>query len=263
MFRKKLLLIVATSFIIMAVWSFAFARADMPLVVMVNPDKILMGATFNGTHLSVSGKVPVGSEVLVRVVGKRTNLKLKKKEHALGLLWMNLGTVEFQNVPSVYLLVPSKAVEQLSINRKDRWQKLGLGFTGLEKQIGVIPLSEDKHKLFMEFYRLKQSEGLYGIQRNSVRYENDSNHMKTFYAVISIPSDIPQGIYSVQTFVMKNGIITARTEEKIEAKEVGFPATISFLAFNYPTLYGVLAVIIALVAGLITGFVFKESGGGH
>ena len=44
---------------------------------------------------------------------------------------------------------------------------------------------------------------------------------------------------------------------EIEAKKVGMPAFITSFAFNHGTLYGVLAVLVAIIAGLVTGVIFK------
>ena len=49
----------------------------------------------------------------------------------------------------------------------------------------------------------------------------------------------------------------------IDVREVGMPAWISSLAFNHGALYGILAVLVAVVAGLGTGILFKGGKGAH
>ncbi len=237
--------------------------AALPIQINLKPNCIRMGATFDGTTIFVTGEIPVDSEVLIRLVGHFGDTKLKKKGRALGFLWMNMGTVEFRNIPSVFLLLPSNSLEKLLRTDKDRWQKLGLGFEAIEKQTEVIPASEDKHRLFEDFLKLKESTDLYGIQKNRVQYGKADGSMKTFTASMSIPSAIPQGSYNVQAFVIKNAAIVTMAEEQINAAEVGFPAALAFLAYRHATLYGVLAVVVAIIAGLLTGLVFKGAKGGH
>lgn len=237
--------------------------AAQPVRMKLKPNHIAMGATFNGATVSVTGEIPADSEVLVRLLGHYRDTKLKKKGRALGFLWMNMGAIEFQNIPSVFLLLPSDGLEKLLEKNSDRWRKIGLGFGALEEKATIIPASEDKQRLFKDFRKLKESAALYGIQENRVRYGATTRSMKPFTAALSIPSAIPQGTYKVQVFAIKDASIVARAEEQIAAEEVGFPATLSFLAFNHSTLYGVLAVVVAIIAGLLTGVIFKGAKGGH
>jgi len=237
--------------------------AAQPVQMKLKPNHIAMGATFNGTTVSVTGEIPVNSEVLIRLLGHYGDTKLKKKGRALGFLWMNMGAIEFRNIPSVFLLLPSDGLEKLLKNNSDGWRKIGLGFETLEEKASILPVSEDKKRLFKDFRKLKESAELYGIQENRVHYGDTAGPMKPFTATLSIPSAIPQGTYKVQVFAIKDVSIVASAEEQIAAEEVGFPATLSFLAFHHSTLYGVLAVVVAIIAGLLTGLVFKGTKGGH
>jgi len=237
--------------------------AAQPLQVKLSPNHIAMGATFNGTTISITGKIPVDTEVLIRLIGHYGDIKLKKKGRALGFLWMNIGAVEFKNIPSVFLLVPSGELEKRMKNKGGGWRKIGLGFKSLEEKAVIIPASEDKQRLFKDFRKLKESTALYGIQEKRVHYGDAVDLMKPFTAVLSIPSAIARGTYNVQVFAIKDATIVASAEVQIVAKEVGFPAALTFLAFHHSALYGVLAVVVAILAGLLTGFVFKGAKGGH
>ncbi|MFZ0449481.1 MAG: TIGR02186 family protein [Desulfatiglandaceae bacterium] len=260
---KKLFPVIVVFLICSAGWCPDSPMAALPMQMKLKPNHIFIGATFNGARISVTGNVPANSEVLIRLMGPFENTKLKKKGRALGFLWMNMGAVEFQNIPSVFLLFPSNALEKSLKNDSDEWRKIGLGFGALEKQAKIIPASEDKQKLFKEFRKLKESAGRYEIQKNKVRYGETHGSTKTFTATMSIPSGMPKGSYKAQVFAIKNGSVVTSAEEHIIAEETGFPATLSFLAFHHGTLYGVLAVLVAIIAGLVTGLVFKGGKGGH
>jgi hypothetical protein len=227
-----------------------------PLKIKVKPNQILMGASFNGTKISVSGEVPEDTEVLVRMVGQIENPRLKKKGRALGLLWMNLGTVEFHNVPVAFLLIPSNSLSKFS-------QNLGLGFAAFKDKIDITPVSENKDELFQKLYQMKQKAGLYGIQENAIHYGNTNSSVKSFTAALALPSNLPQGLYKVQVFAIKNDVVVSSVTKEIKAKEVGVPATLASLAFNHGTLYGVLAVIVAILVGMLTGIIFKGGKEAH
>lgn len=232
--------------------------ARVPLEVTVRPNQILMGATYNGMRLSVSGKIPADTQAFIRLTGGRTNVRLKKKGRALGVLWMNLGTVSFHNVPKIFLIYPSGGMQ------KEDWEALALGFGSVKKQAKIIPASDDKDLLFREFVKLKQSLGLYGTVENAIRYgEENGGGMRTFTGDLSVPSDLPEGTYKIEVYAVGKGGIVGSGTHDIEAREVGMPAFISSLAYNHGTLYGILAVLIAIIAGLVTGIIFKGGGGGH
>jgi hypothetical protein len=57
--------------------------------------------------------------------------------------------------------------------------------------------------------------------------------------------------------------VAARTTTELQVKQVGLPAFISKLAFERGALYGLLATIIAIAAGLLMGVIFKGEKGAH
>jgi uncharacterized protein (TIGR02186 family) len=244
-------------------WHPDFVRAAVHLQIRLAPNVILMGATYNGTTLLVSGAIPKDAEAFVRVRGMPEDVHLKKKGRALGLLWMNLGSVNIRQAPNVFLLCPSKALEEISQTNQENWRRLGLGFEGLQERVGVTPASEDKDVLFKEFVKLKESKELYAVYENAIDYGSTSGSMKPFTATVRIPSDMPQGVYEVEVFAIKDGAIVATGTQEMKVAEVGLPAMMSSMAFDHGTLYGILAVMVAILAGLLTGVVFKGGKGAH
>lgn len=240
-----------------------FSEAAVPFGIRVEPNHVLMGASYNGVKVSISGEIPLDTEALVRVIGSMENSTFKKKGRALGLLWMNLGKVVFHRIPSVFLLYPSKALKEFSLRERQQWLRLGLGLDALKERVDITPASEDKSTLFQEFVKLKQTWGLYGTWENAVCYKRTRKSMKSFTATLALPSDLPHGVYKVEAFAIRDGVIIARASELIKAQEVGLPAFLSSLAFRHGTLYGVISVLVAILAGLLTRVIFKGGKGVH
>jgi len=237
--------------------------ASMPLNVTVKPNQILMGAFYNGANISVIGQIPADSEVVISLAGHLEDDRLKKKGRAMGVLWMNLGTVEFQNVPIVFLLYPSKAINESLQAGRQSWQNLGLGFEAIQKKANIVSDSGDKGTLFEEFVKLKKKSGLYGTIEDAIHYKKENRGMKSFSCTLALPSGLPQGVYKLEVSAIKDGAIVGYTSKEIEAKEVGMPAFITSLAFDHGTFYGVLAVLVAIIAGLATGVILKGEKGAH
>lgn len=227
------------------------------LELKLNPSHIEIGTFYNGTTVIAKGKVPAGTEVILRISGHYTELHLKKKGKIGGLLWMNIGDVTVANVPEVFMVVCSKGM-------KDRIDdpELNLGYRYLEKMMTIEPKGEDKGFIFREFVKLQEQSGTYGIFSGNVNYTGEAEGLRTFEATIPIPAKMKQGEYKVEAFAVKGGEIIGSSARELALKQVGFPALVSKLAFDYSLIYGIGAVIIAIFAGLLMGILFK-GGGSH
>ncbi|WP_083456526.1 TIGR02186 family protein [Desulfosarcina cetonica] len=200
---------------------------------------------------------------MVRLTGPPEDRHLKQKGRALGVLWMNLGSVEISNVPSVFLLYLPKADAPSPAKRPPAWQSLGLGLKGLAAKAAIVAADTDQATIFNEFVKLKEKSGLYGVMPNVVHYGPDDGIQKTFQATLALPAALPQGDYHIAVLAIQDGAVSTSAIQTIDARETGMPAWISAMAFNHGTLYGVLAVVVAVIAGLTTGILFKDKGGAH
>jgi hypothetical protein len=108
--------------------------------------------------------------------------------------------------------------------------------------------------------KLKQKEGLYREMFGNISYASAVDGQKTFSAKIPIPSRLTSGAYTVEVDAIRNGEVVARAEQPLTVNLVGFPALLSQLAFGHSALYGILATLIALLAGLGIGLIFQSRG---
>jgi len=243
-------------------WYPQLAGSTESVTTKHEPNLIAIGAFFNGTQLSVSGKVAAENEVVVIVSGKQEELTLKKKGKALGLLWMNLGNVHFKKVPNLYLLYSSKGMMELAASESKTWEQLGIGFESLKKQIEIEAPQAERNDLVQEFLKLKQSQGLYASHQGEISFGQKNDTEKSFNAAVRISPQIPTGEYQVQVMEIHNGIIVGSSMDQLKVKEQGIPSMISSLAFNHSLFYGFLAVFVAVAAGLVMDFFFGTGKGG-
>ena len=261
MIRNKIwipIIILVASFM----WHPQPAGSTESVITKHEPNLIAIGAFFNGTQLTVSGKVAAENEVVVIVKGKQEELTLKKKGKALGLLWMNLGSVHFKNAPNLYLLYSSKGIMELAASESKTWEQLEIGFESLKKQIEIEAPQAERNDLIQEFLKLKQSQRLYEFHSGEISFEQKNDTEKSFNAAVWIPPQIPLGEYQVQVMEIHNGIIVGNSVDQLKVKEQGIPFIISSLAFNHSFFYGFLAVLIAVAAGLAMDFFFGTGKGG-
>jgi uncharacterized protein (TIGR02186 family) len=235
------------------------ARAATNLRVAMHPEQIRMGAGYDGAQVLLTGKLPADAAALVRVVGPAEHARLKEKGRALGVLWMNMGSVEIANAPNVFLLyLPEEGGDILAAGGAPE-----VGLQGLHKQVEIVAADADKDALFDEFVKLKEKTGLYGTFADAIQYGPAEGDLKPFKATLALPAALPQGRYSVQVLAVANGAVTASDDLVLDAHEVGLPSWISTFAFDHGTLYGIFAVVVAVIAGLLTGIIFRGEGGAH
>ncbi len=243
--------IVATTFIVLFALSVTFANAD--ITAKVTPEQIKIGAFYHGTTLNVSGYVPSDVDVVVRFVGVSQDVHLKRKGKIFGLLWMNIDPVTFKGVPNACLVYSSS---------KSSLELLGLNSIASDIEIET-QAKLDKKQLFSEFVKLKKSEDLYGEFSEKIKMEKIDESKKAFSAALDVPARLTPGEYKVEVFTVKNGKVVSKIEKVVPVKLVGFPAFLSSLAFNHGGWYGVIATLIAIMAGLAMGVIFGGKGGAH
>jgi len=235
------------------------ASAAVPGTVTVTPSAINIGASFNGIDLTVEGSIPKDADAVVRFKSGEQDVALKRKGKAMGILWMNMGKVTFHHCPDIFMVATPQSLTEES----DRWKGLNLGISSLISQIEITPVSEDKNSLFDEFVKLKSKHGAYASGFGKVTYQAPTNDSKPFSATISIPSGLKPGSYQVEVFTVKDGAVESKDQTSVDVEETGFPKFLSSLAFGKPLLYGIVSVIIALAAGLLTGLIFQGGNEGH
>lgn len=234
------------------------AWAQAPVTMLTTPETVRIGTSYDGTTLNVSGTVPAGSEVVVRMVGTETDLHMKQKGKALGLLWMNMDTYHFEGVPNLYLIGASKPMYELEAVGEAISAEAELA------KVAIEPKTDNHEQLIKQLIQLKESEGLY--QSDAVNFtmgKANADGTQDFSAVLNVPSRLLTGPYTLETMAVKNGKIIGSAKQEVKAALVSTPKFMADLAFDHGTLYGVLASIIAILSGWFVGIIFRSKGGAH
>ena len=258
---KRHHLMILTGFICLLMQTSLWAQEPMGL--SVSPQSITIGTNYNGTTVIVSGKIPEDCDAVAVVTGDRKELHLKEKGKALGVLWMNMGTLTYHNVPNVFIVSSAKKIADMAGQVGDDVSSVkNIGLDGLSKLITVEAKNLSPETAISELLKLKKNDGLYQEQTGNISYAASAQGYKTFRINVAIPSRLSPGTYTVNVCTIKNGQIIDRADTKIDAKLTGAPAFLSTLAFGHSLLYGILATLIAIIGGLIIGFIFQGAKGG-
>lgn len=231
-------------------------RAEGLADINITPPEIQIGLYYYGKKLNISGMIPSDGDVLVGIEGPAQSQAFNMKGK-VGPLWMNVGKVKIEHIPSLYLLLlPEGKIWQ------QRLASMGIGLEKLKSDMVVASQNLSKDEIFERFVRLKRSEGLYDTLGGAVSYAPTAKEKKRFEASVYFPSSIAPDDYKINLTYVHDGTIKDTVVRTIPVKEVGVVKLIRRLANQRELAYGIACVIIALFVGIVMGLIFK-GGGGH
>ena len=225
--------------------------------IRVEPAEVEVGMFFRGTKLHVEGTAPADCKVALVCAGHETKVELKRKGKRGGLLWMNVGDVEFERVPTLFL----QSTELDGLRGDGAAAPRGGALEGYERmEARALPASadEDQRRLFREFVRLKEHEQLY-LSRTRPPRSSASSISAEFW----LPASVPPGTYQVQLLGGRGEQLEVLAARAFTVKRVGLAALISSMARSHGLSYGILSVVLAIGMGFLTGLLFKASKKGH
>jgi len=116
-------------------------------------------------------------------------------------------------------------------------------------------LSPSEEQVFREaLVRNKQRSGLYGESVGDVSIQGG----RLFRTRLELPANVPTGEYTVTVLLVDNREVVSRSTRQLSVRKVGIEAKVTEFAFEQSLWYGILAVLIALIAGWFAGFVFRK-----
>ena len=222
--------------------------AGSVITLAVSKAEIRITAGFHGDLLKVTGAAPRDSDVVLRLSsppGEET-FDLKGKR---GPLWLTVGKVRFESAPRIYKLRSTRPIEEILPPEEQLRETLGV--EGLKASLRVQP-GVDAGLFASELIRLKRDDGFYDTEGGGVTRGADG----TYEAEFRWPARGPSGAYRMDAFAVRRGAITGSASRKILVQKVGAEAWISRLAASHGLVYGLLAVLVALLAGLAVSALF-------
>jgi hypothetical protein len=222
----------------------------------VEPHRLRITESFHGRTIVVSAEIPKGAQAVLELKGLDREEHLLRKGRRWGL-WMSIGEVKVEDAPSLYLVTTTDPKLLSKEESAERW-----GYGALRERVkfsGSLP-KPGEDDLFEQFVKLKESEGLYGEFPGGFKAVATQGRFERLQGHLKLPGNVRPENYELTLSVVKDGRV-------IERRSLAFPvvmrqvtAFLASLAQQRPTLYGFLAVFIAMVTGLLMGFLFRSRG---
>jgi len=235
--------------------------AEPPAQEQVQSDistrEIAIQSNFTGIEIVLFGaidftSVPATNEtqydVIMVVRGPNEPMVMRRKERKLGL-WVNGPSEAFASVPSFYAVLASRPLR--AIAPEATLKELGVGFSALD--FSAEPTDEvNKARFRSSLIRLKEERSLFLESDDAISFIGRS----LFRGSVDLPVSVPIGTYTTQVYLFRDGKLLSQDNSTLQVHKVGFERIVYLLAFRYPFIYGLIAVVIAVVAGLIAWAIF-------
>ena len=235
------------------------ARAE-ELAAGLSKDDIKISSSFTGTDLVLFGAIEgeggaaIGSvqdrDVVVVVRGPSTAVTVRRKER-LGPIWINRDQRRFVGVPGFYFVASTKPLSEIGdAATLDRYH-LGLAHLDFSPPPGTVMPPSDYRGAIV---RAKTRGDLYSEHPGGVQFISGS----LFRTTIALPSNLPSGTYDVNVYLVRRHQIVTAFSTPLRIGKTGVERLLFKFANDLPWAYGLVAVLLAGLAGWVSALVFRQ-----
>jgi uncharacterized protein (TIGR02186 family) len=234
--------------------------ADKPVLVPdISARQVQIRYSFTGAQLLLFGAIvyPGGrvpsrpADIAVVLRGPVEPILVREKQKIAGI-WMNADSNRFRSAPSFYAVASSRPISELVDERTAAIYELGLDNLQLSPGGGALP--EKERRFEAGLLDLRRRQGLYAQNSRGVEITD----RVLYRATITIPSQVPVGTYTAETFLIDRGKVLAAATRDIQIDKSGFERFVAIAARRYEFLYGLTAIALSLLLGWAAAAVFRR-----
>ncbi|MDR2856236.1 MAG: TIGR02186 family protein [Novosphingobium sp.] len=227
------------------------------LVPEISQHEVEVRHGFTGAELLLFGAIldPEGAragsdyDIVVVLKGPVQSIMVREKRRMAGV-WLNAASTGFRSAPLFYAVASSRPIRRIVDDKTAAIYELGLPWLQLSP-IGAIEPGE----------QARFAAGLVDLNRRGGLYQEHENGVKIseqvlYQARISLPSSVPTGTYTAETFAIRDGRVITSAISRVEVRKLGFEGAITRFADRESFLYGMLAVTVSVLMGWIAGRLF-------
>lgn len=215
------------------------------LTVDLTQSYIAVDTSYDGSEILAFGISPDSQkyDIIVLMTGPRLDVRIYTKKRKAGV-WINTLVNKFNSIPSYFFRTSSTPINDI-IGDEQR-TKYGLNFdsyaieSGNKEQIDILK-------------QILINDKLYSVSNDSLITFNNN----LFKVPISLPSQSPTGLYTVEVFAVEKGEIKQHASASLWVRKEGIDAYISKVASEYGFIYGLIWALISAFIGIGVFFIFN------
>jgi uncharacterized protein (TIGR02186 family) len=226
----------------------------------LSTDIVSINAEFTGANLTIFGALdgldPLVArqgryDVIVVLEGPARPVVVRRKDRILGM-WINTQSETFVNVPVSYSVATTRALQDITDPKS--YRQLSLGADNIYLQ----PAEQDDPVLLDEFTDAlrdrKKATGLFSERVGGVQFLSQN----LFRATVALPRDVPVGAHKARAFLFKNGVFLKETWTPLAIVKSGFEQSVFEFARDHSLIYGMVAVLLAILVGWVGSLMFRR-----
>jgi len=234
--------------------------ADKPVLVPdISARQVQIRYSFQGGQLLLFGAIayPNGrtptrpADIAVVLRGPVQPILLREKQKIAGI-WMNADSSRFRSAPSFYAVASSRPIRDLVDERTASIYELGIHNLQLSPGGGALP--ERERHFEAGLLDLRSRAGLFSENPHGVEISSGI----LYRAFISIPSQVPVGTYTAETFLIDRGHVVAVATRDIQIDKSGFERYVYLASRRDRFAYGLACVAISLGLGWAAAMAFRR-----
>jgi len=229
------------------------AAADDLDVDLSKPD-VRLNVSFEGADLLLFGAKDLYGDVIVVVRGPAQETSVRLMERVFGV-WANGDEVVYADAPAFYALAASRPVGELlpeAVLAEER-----IGTSRLEMEVAAKPDGADGETLrafYAGLLRIMEKKKLYTAETGTIKLIGK----QLFRTDLWFPATVAVGDYRVDTYLVADGRIETKKTTHLRVHKVGVEAQVYDFAHQHALIYGLLAILIAVVSGWAANAVFRK-----
>lgn len=228
------------------------ARAT-PLIADLSEHLVAITTGFAGTKVLLFGAIDEAGDVVVIVRGPNERVVMHRKSRLAGI-WVNTASMTFKEAPSFYAVASSRPLDEIAGTAVRARNEMGVDHLRIE-----LPRAKASENIAREWraalIRNKQRENLYSLDLGRVTFLGK----QLFRADVFFPANVPTGTYQVQTYLLRDGVVASAQTTPLIVSKIGVEAEIFDFAHNNSAAYGIIAILVALMAGWLAHVAFRRA----
>ena len=222
------------------------------LIADLSKHLVAITTGFTGADVLLFGSIDGEGDIAVVVRGPSEEVVVRRKQRMAGI-WVNGRNLTFRRVPAFYAVAATREITDFAPDSVLSRHQIGaehLRF-GQPRRAEDTEIREFRDALL----RNKRTAGLYPDATGRVSVLSD----RLFRTLVTFPANVPTGTYSVEVFLIRDGAVVGAQTTPLVVSKVGTEAEIFDFAHDQAALYGIVAIVIALVAGWLAGAIFRKA----
>lgn len=258
-------MILRTLTVVLVLLASATLATAEDLQIGLSDDGVSIESNFAGTEVAVFGAIEDPDElalardsydVVVVIQGPPQAVVVRQKQRWLGI-WINGDAQTFNRVPSFYTIASTGPLSEITTS--ETLKTLQLGFDNIQMRPLTTNDSQEDNVVQQAVYkaslsRLRAANKLFVEDIGGVDFLSPT----LFRARLKVPANIPIGHHRARAYLFRDGEFMITRSVLLEVAKRGFEQQTYNLAHRNGLLYGILAVLIAVLTGWLASVIFRK-----